>query len=922
MGPVAERASADLGLLERAEFIDALEESFAAVTGGRGRLVLVSGEAGIGKSALVRGFCGGRGRRTRVLWGACDALGTPRPLSPLIDMAAAVEGAFPASMREGEKPHAVFVALLEELRARPPTIAVIEDVHWADEATLDIVRLLARRAEALGALVVVTYREDELEPGHPLRLAVGELGTAPGIAQLRLPPLSRSAVEELAVPHGVDAGELHVKTAGNPFFVTEVLAGGGTEVPPTVRDAVLGRASRLGAAARGVLEAVAVVPPHVEMWLLDEVVPDEVVHVDACLAAGMLQGEGRTVSFRHELARLAVEQSIGPHRRALLHRRVLEALRNPPEGALPDPAQLAYHAEAAGNARAVLHYATAAGTRAASQGAHREAAAQFARALRFAGSLSPAELGELFERQAHELYLTNCMDDAVAAQQRALECYRELGDRRSESRALCSLSEMLWCPGRIAESEQASRDAVTALDGLEPGRELARAYLQIASLADTVEATIEWATRAQRIAERIGDDDTALRARVEIGITHYADDGSRESAARLEETLELAAAAELEVQVGQSWSGLAWGASRHRAYADLDRYIEAGLAYCGEHDLEIYARYLHVYRARAALDRARWDEAADAAMVVVHDRGPSIIPLLSGLVVAGLVRARQGVAGSSELLERAAGLAEQQGRLFMIAPVAAARAEVAWLEGRRDAIPGLTDAAADRAAREDARHEVAAVLRWRWRVGLRDPAGAGTGPDAATLAGDWAAGGASLDRGRLPLRGGAGARRRRRRRRAQAGSDRAAAHRRAPGREHPRAALARARGAWRAARPVRGCEGEPGESDGARTGGAGAPGRGPPQRRDRRPSGRVAQDRRAPCFGAAAQARRTHARRGRCDRPEDRPQSSGLRPESAGTGATQARRGFAASGRSRARRRPADDRPARGGSRRAPRRGG
>src|SRR4029077_8889907 len=143
---------------------------------GGGRLVLVSGEAGIGKSALVRSFCGGRRGRTRGPWGACDALGTPRPLSPLIDMAATVQGAFPSSVREGEKPHAVFVALLEELRSRPPTIAVIEDVHWADEATLDIVRLLARRAEPLGALVVVTYREDELEPGHPLRLAVGELG--------------------------------------------------------------------------------------------------------------------------------------------------------------------------------------------------------------------------------------------------------------------------------------------------------------------------------------------------------------------------------------------------------------------------------------------------------------------------------------------------------------------------------------------------------------------------------------------------------------------------------------------------------------------------------------------------------------------------------------------------------------------------
>ena len=380
MGRVVPRRSegGQVPLLERSAFAEALDESLASVASGRGRLVLVSGEAGIGKSVLVRRFCDARGEHARVLWGACDALQTPRPLSPLLDIAATVQGALLASVREGAKPHAVFVALLEELRAVRPTIAVIEDVHWADEATLDIVRLLARRAETLGVLVVVTYRDDGLDAAHPLRLAVGELGTAPGVVQLRLPALSRGAVEELASSHGVDAEELYEKTAGNPFFVTEVLAGGGTEVPPTVRDAVLGRMSRLGAGAQGVLEAVAVVPPHVEMWLLDEVVPDEVVHVDACLAAGMLRGEGRTVSFRHELARLAVEQSIGPHRRVMLHRRVLQALGHPPEGAL-DSARLAHHADAAGDADAVLQHASAAGQRAASQGAHREAAAQYAR---------------------------------------------------------------------------------------------------------------------------------------------------------------------------------------------------------------------------------------------------------------------------------------------------------------------------------------------------------------------------------------------------------------------------------------------------------------------------------------------------------------------------------------------------------------
>ena len=212
----------EVALLERVAFSQALVESLASVAAGEGRVVLVSGEAGIGKSALVRSFCDARRDAARVLWGACDALGTPRPLSPLTDIAVAVKGALLSRVDEGDKPHAVFVALAEELRAVTPTIVVLEDVHWADEATLDVIRLLARRAEALGALIVLTYRDDELDAMHPLRLAVGELGTSPGVVRLRLPPLSRAAVEELANAHDVDAGELYDQTGGNPFYVTEV----------------------------------------------------------------------------------------------------------------------------------------------------------------------------------------------------------------------------------------------------------------------------------------------------------------------------------------------------------------------------------------------------------------------------------------------------------------------------------------------------------------------------------------------------------------------------------------------------------------------------------------------------------------------------------------------------------------------------
>ena len=733
-----EGAEDGIALLERDEFAEALEDSLAGVTDrGGGHVVLVSGEAGIGKSALVRRFCDAHEEHTRVLWGACDALQTPRPLGPLIDIAATARGDVLAAACGGDKPHAVFIALVEELRAARPTIAVIEDLHWADEATLDVIRLLARRAEALGALVVVTYRESELAATHPVRLAVGELGTAPGVTQLRLPPLSPRAVSELAGSHGVDAAELYDRTAGNPFYVTEVLAGGGTDVPPTVRDAVLGRMSRLGKAAQGVLEVVAVVPPHVDIWLLDEVLQDEVWLVDTCLAAGMLRSEGRAVAFRHELARLAVEQSIGPHRRVMLHRRVLEALRTPPDGAPPDLAQLAHHADAAGDAAAALEYATAAAARAAAQGSHREAAAQYERALRFAGTLPPGELAALLQLHSRECYLTNRIDDAVAAQERALECYRQLGDRRSEAAALCALSEMIWCPGRIGASERASRDALDALAGLEPGREAAQAYLNLAVVADSTQAAIAWASRAEALADQLGDRPLALQARIEVGWHRHYEDGRRESRMPLEEALERALADGFELQACSTWVRMARAALRYRQFADLDRYAEAGLAYCGERDLEIYARYLYAYRARADLDRARWAEAADAATIVLHDPGPSVIPLLMALVAAGLARARQGIPGSSELLQRAAERAEGQELLDVRDLVAVALAEAAWLQGRAGDIGGLTQLPFERAMRQGAWLEAGELARWRRRAGICDDVPGAVGPDAAAFSGDW-----------------------------------------------------------------------------------------------------------------------------------------------------------------------------------------
>ena len=318
-------ASEDHGLLERTGELAALERSIAKARDGRGSLVLVSGEAGIGKTALVRAFCDAHRDGTRVLWGVCDPLFTPRPLGPLLDVAEVVGGELAELVQGRATPHDVTMALRRELGRRSPTIVVIDDAEWADEATIDVLRLLADRLEGVRAAVIVTYR-DELDRWHPMRIVVGEIGAGQAITRVRLQPFSLQAVTSLAAGYGASPAELYDKTRGNPFFVTEVLGASDLGVPPTVRDAVLARAARLSPAARELLEAVAIAPSQTELWLLDTLIGDAGGRLEECVAGGMLTLRSGSVSFRHELARQALEAAIDEPRKVRLHRAVLAAL--------------------------------------------------------------------------------------------------------------------------------------------------------------------------------------------------------------------------------------------------------------------------------------------------------------------------------------------------------------------------------------------------------------------------------------------------------------------------------------------------------------------------------------------------------------------------------------------------------------------
>jgi DNA-binding CsgD family transcriptional regulator/tetratricopeptide (TPR) repeat protein len=725
-------------LLERSLQLSALRDALAAVRdSSHGRVVLLAGEAGVGKTALVKRFGRELGGSTRLVWGACDPLFTPRPLAPVLDISETLGEGLGEAVASGARPHEIVSALMRELAV--PTIVVLEDLHWADEATLDVLRLLGRKVEAVPALVLATYRDDELASDHPLRVLVGEFATEAAVSRVKLAPLSPTAVAELAAPHGVDADALYRKTGGNPFFVTEVLAAGEGDIPETVRDAVLARAVPLSPAAREVLEAVAVAPPEVDVSLLEQLVEGAVDRIDEGLTAGMLTAESGALAFRHELARRAIEESIAPDRALGLHRKALAALASPPSGD-PDVARLAHHAEAAQDADAVLSYAPRAGEHAASLGAHREAAAQYGRALRFADGLTVADQARLLERRSYECYLIDQFEQAIGTQRQAVELHRELGDALREGAALSVLARRIWCSGQVAGAEEACREAITLLEQLPPGPELAMAYATASAVclnSEDAEGTAAWGERALGLAERLGETEVVVYTLNNLG-TMALLRGDQLGGEALERSLELARRARLDEHAGRAFIHLGWVLARNRAY-ELDDRIDAGIEYCFERGLDLWGLYVLTYRARSQLDRGRWNEAADTtAFVLRHPRDASLLRTLA-LVVLGLLRARQGDPDAWVALDEARSLAEASGELQGLVPVAAARAETHWLAGEHDAVAAETDLAFEEARRRSSPWAVGELACWRWRAGVREeiPTAAAE-PFALEIAGEWA----------------------------------------------------------------------------------------------------------------------------------------------------------------------------------------
>ncbi|MGP4057105.1 ATP-binding protein [Mycobacterium sp. 4D054] len=672
-------------LTEREHELDQLAARGAAARTGRGGAVLVCGESGAGKTSFVEAFVADLPADTRVLWGACDPLSTPRPLGPLRDVASGFTAATRKHLANGDQPYDIFVAVFEDLHAHP-SVLVLDDLQWADQGTIDLLRFLLRRAAQSHLLMVGILRDDEVSVTHPLRGLLGDVARSPHGLSLTLPALSPAAIAAMVGDRDVDPDRLHQITGGNAFFVCEMLDHDGVELPVTVRDAILARTANLDTAAWDLLHLLTCAPGAIGDHLLIGL-GVTLPALRALDQAKLIRRDARGVAFRHDLCRRAIAEVMPPGAEPGLHRRFLDALR---EACDEDPAVLTHHALGAGDGALITAAAAQAGRTAARSGAHTQACEFFQIALERGGLLGDRAEAELLEQLADEYYLTDRLDDAIGACRRAMRIRTGMDSPVAVSANHHSLAVYEWYNGNRAAADQHVTDAIAVLDQAVPQQNPSRAcqlghgFAMRAFLAvqsSRVDAAAEALRRARELAAEAGDPALSVRVRL---IGYYCDILAGRVAVRDRLLAELAAGPRhIDETYSGGYTNLTYFDVEQRRLDAAAALLDTSIPLMVEHDLPICRMVQLGSRSRLHLLVGDWDDAlADAQTVLGSPSAP--LARTWPLLIRGLIALRRdGHDGGA--IDDAWDLACRFGEVVRMLPVASALAERMWLTGVSDA---------------------------------------------------------------------------------------------------------------------------------------------------------------------------------------------------------------------------------------------
>ena len=670
-------------LIERTNQLDTLHVKYKDVAAGEGHCIMVSGEAGIGKTTLVRAFCNEHRHHAKVYLGTCDALFTPRPLAPLYDIIYQIwEDDW---KKESEDRTSLFTDFLHRFDQQPGlSLLVFEDIHWADEATIDFIKFLARRITRLRCLFILTWREEEIHPGHPLRHLFGQLPPH-SVSRLQLPPLSRKAVDNLANARGYRGEDVYDISGGNPFYVNEILASYSPGIPENVKDSILSVYNRLDPDTRKIGEILSIMPTGLETDFLGQLEPQYAAALATCLDTKIIQLKDNRLLFKHELYRRTIESSLSPFTRIALNRKILSAFQDRFE-ADGETERIIHHAKNANDHATVVQFAPKAAQQAAILGAHIEAARLYFSAIEYYQGKDPDILVGLYEPFAYECYLTNRMTEAIIYQQKVARIWEDKADREKLGNSLWFLSRLWWFDGNRRQAEKFAREAIAVLEDQPASRPKAMAYSnmsQLKMLSDQTVECIHWGEKAIRMADELSDEEILCHAYNNVGSVQMRVPAYRRKGHDLlKRSLDIALRRQFHEHAARAYTNMASNAIQLKDYDLGTRTLVDGIHYCEEVELDSWRTYMLSWKARLLLDTGQYADAVVIAESLLHNETQASVVKSSALVVIGTVRMRTNQPDALPMLLDAKSKASESMELQRILPALTALLEYEWITGQ------------------------------------------------------------------------------------------------------------------------------------------------------------------------------------------------------------------------------------------------
>ncbi|MGC2240495.1 MAG: AAA family ATPase [Acidimicrobiia bacterium] len=622
-------------LVERDEQLETLHALMAEPV-ETGSVALISGEAGFGKTSLLRTFIAGLDHRYEILEAACEPVGVPTAFAPLFDLLDSFPDELREDLRAGAGRPAVYAGMLDLLKG-DRVVLTIEDLQWADEATLGLVRYLGRRIAPTRSSLIVTFRDEELDLTHPLHLVTADLALVG--TRIDLPPLSLSGVKELTKGLVLDPIEVHAATLGNPFLVEEVVRHPESKLPSTIANTVMARAAKLSPAVLEVLYQVALSPEGLPLTLLTKMNPEAGSYVDLAVRRRLLDSNNGQVTCRHALIRDSLEQSVPPSVKMDLHRRLLD-LHEETGGDSPDIARLAYHALGAGDGDKAVEYSLRAARDASRGGAHRQAAAHYANALQYQSKMPENLLQETLLEAAMEHCLVNLFEQACDLARQRTEM---MDTKLDEARARAWLAYFESRENDLPACRQEAELALEVLQGEPPSEEMALAHAVLSwvlAVEGDLSGSIDHGEEAAAAARAAGSPRIEVHANTTVGTCrHWL--GEPSGQARIVEAIRLGRESGADEWTARAYNNLGYS---YISSLELNRAADCfGELVDFTTSRELEAWYIAAVCTLSSIHLAtgRWEEV-DHAMSLVLGQRTCISTEVESLVVAATLALRRG----------------------------------------------------------------------------------------------------------------------------------------------------------------------------------------------------------------------------------------------------------------------------------------